>query len=325
MSVMESMQLGDTEYRISRLGFGCWAIGGHGWGKVVDEDSIAAIGAAVENGVNFFDTADTYGFGKSERMLAQALGRHRHDVVIASKGGVRWDESGKVWTDMSPGYLKSAVENSLKRLKIDCIPLYYIHKPDNRTPLEAAVGALEDIREKGKIGAIGLANFSNDDLQKALKIAPISAIQVRYNLLEKHNGQKLINTCKREKVTLVAWGALADGLLTGKFDKKICFSDDDHRYRMKEFSSTHFPKYLKIIDGLKKNAIPLGKNLSQIALRWVLDSSKVVCSLFGAKTAVQVKENLGTSGWKLTKKQLAEIDSFIDKELNTGDPIEILQ
>ena len=124
MSTLETMRLGPAGPKISRLGMGCWAIGGHGWGKVKDADSIRAITCALKNGVTFFDTADAYGLGKSETLLADVLGSSRNDVVIASKGGVRWNESGTVWNDISPSYFRQAAENSLRRLKLDCIPLY---------------------------------------------------------------------------------------------------------------------------------------------------------------------------------------------------------
>ncbi len=131
--MLETMQIGQSGITISRLGMGCWAIGGHGWGTVNDEDSIQAVRYALDNGITFYDTADAYGLGKSERLLTDTLGEYRKKVVIATKGGIRWNENGKVYADISPLYLRQAVEKSLRRLKLDCIPLYYIHKPDELT------------------------------------------------------------------------------------------------------------------------------------------------------------------------------------------------
>lgn len=312
MRTLETMPLGQTASVISRLGMGCWAIGGHGWGQVKEEDSIRAVRCALENGVTFFDTADAYGLGKSESLLADVLGSDRTKVVIASKGGVRWDDSRKVWSDISPPYLRLAVENSLRRLKLDSIPLYYIHKPDGITPIPESIAALERLREEGKIGAIGVANFSSDQLMKALQVAPVSAVQVRLNIFDRNVSRQLLEICRRHSITLVAWGALADGLLTGKFKTSPKFSDDDHRSRMTEFTGDAFLQYLKCLESLEQSAAAAGRDIAQLALRWVLDFADFTCSLFGAKTDIQVRENLGADGWKLTKEDLAVIDSVTE-------------
>jgi aryl-alcohol dehydrogenase-like predicted oxidoreductase len=305
------MHLGRTGLYISRLGMGCWAIGGHGWGQVRDEDSIRAVQGALENGVTFFDTADAYGLGKSETLLAKVLGSSITQVVIASKGGVRWNESGNIWSDSSPAYLRLAVENSLRRLKLDCIPLYYIHKPDEVTPIQESVAALERMCEEGKIGAIGVANFSADQLLQALQVALVAAVQVRLNIFDRDTSKELLGICREHGITLVAWGALADGLLTGKFSTNTKFSEDDHRNRMPEFTGNNFLKYDKCLKLLKQLAADRGRKVGQLALRWVLDFEPFTCSLFGAKTDIQVMDNLGADGWSLTKEELAAIDSIV--------------
>lgn len=312
MTMLEAMKLGKTGIEISRLGMGCWAIGGHGWGVVHDEDSIKAVKCALDNGVTFFDTADTYGLGKSETLLSSILGAERKNVIVASKGGVRWDESGKVWIDLSPAYLRVAVENSLRRLKLDCIPLYYIHKPDNVTPVEESVFALTRMREEGKIGAIGVANFNVEQLLQAMQVTPITAIQLRFNIFDRQAGKQLISICQENNITLVAWGALADGLLTGKFKTVTQFPDNDHRSKMVEFDGDNFLGYAKCVELLEQLAKSLGHKLSHLALRWVLDNVPFTCSLFGAKTDKQVQENLGANGWKLTKESLQLIDSITE-------------
>lgn len=314
MSALEVMQLGFSGISISRLGMGCWAVGGHGWGKVKDEDSIGAVRCAFENGVTFFDTADVYGLGKSEKLLSEVLGDSIKEVVIASKGGVRWDESGKVWADISPAYLRTAVENSLRRLRLDCIPLYYIHKPDETTPIPESVEALERMREEGKIGAIGVSNFSADQLYQALQVATISAVQVRLNVFEREAGESLFDMCREHGITLVAWGVLADGILTGKFSSNTKFSVDDHRSRMSEFTGDKFLRINNRLKLINELAYERGHIVGQIALRWVLDSVPFACSLFGAKTDVQVLQNLEADKWRLTKKDLEIIDSIVDED-----------
>ncbi len=311
MSILETIHLGQTGYEISRLGMGCWAIGGHGWGKVNDADSICAIRCALDNGITFYDTADVYGLGKSEALLADTLDASRKKVIIASKGGVRWNEVGKVWTDTSPSYLKLAVENSLRRLKLDCIPLYYIHKPDNITPIQDSIATLDRMREEGKIGVIGVANFSADQLLQAMQVAEVAAIQVRLNIFDRDSINELLTICGNNSISLVAWGALADGLLTGKFTSNTKFADDDHRSRMPAFTGDIFLKNINRVKFLEQMAASRGRQVSQLALRWVLDYSDVTCALFGAKTDMQVMENLGANGWRLTDEELEIIDSCI--------------
>ncbi|HET6461360.1 MAG TPA: aldo/keto reductase [Syntrophales bacterium] len=313
MSILETIRLGNTGPYISRLGMGCWAIGGHGWGRVKDEDSVRAIQCALENGVTFFDTADVYGLGKSETLLASVLGKSRTKVVIASKGGVRWNECGKVWSDISPSYLRRALEDSLRRLKLDYIPLYYVHKPDDVTPVQESIAVLNRMRDEGKIGAIGVANFSADQLIQALQVARVAAVQVRLNIFDRDASKELLDICRKHGITLVAWGALADGLLTGKFTTDTKFSADDHRSTMPEFSGDAFIGYVKCLELLAQLAASMGRQVSQLALRWVLDFVPFTCSLFGAKTDIQVAENLGADGWNLTEEIFVIIDSIAEK------------
>ena len=294
---------------VTRLGMGCWTAGGHGWGKVKDSESIGAIRHAFERGVTFFDTADVYGLGKSERILRQALGADLASVVIASKGGVRWDEFGKVWNDSSPEYLQYAVEASLRRLDLERIPLYYLHNPDSRTPIPEAIGALAMLRDQGKIAEIGVSNVSVSQLEEALTVAPIRAVQVQFSLLQQARGDELASVCRRNDIKLVSWGALADGLLTGKFNRWTTFGEDDHRSRLPEFQGTRFLEILRRVEDLQKIAHERGVSVAQLALRWIMDKYSFACPLFGARTAGQVQDNLGAVGWCLSGSEMLAIDN----------------
>jgi aryl-alcohol dehydrogenase-like predicted oxidoreductase len=310
MSALDLIRTGEDGPQFTRIGMGCWAVGGHGWGKVNDDDSIKAVRHAFERGVTFFDTADCYGFGKSERVLRQALGKNLKSLFVASKGGVRWDEQLRVWNDSSPAYLRTAVEESLRRLGIERVPLYYLHKPDDRTPIQEMMGALLRLRAEGKIGEIGIANFSVSQAVEALEVAPVRAVQVQFNLLQRERGVELASLCHRCGVLLVAWGALADGLLTGKFNRWSTFGEDDHRNSLPSFKGEKFLKNLQCVAALQAVAQRRRVSLSQLALRWVMDTFTWACPLFGAKTAAQVEENLGAEGWKLSQEEMTLIDEL---------------
>jgi len=305
---LESIAFSEKGPRVSRMGMGCWAVGGHGWGKIDDAESIAAIRHAFDRGVTFFDTADTYGLGKSETMLREALGKGLRSVLVASKGGVRWDESGRVWNDASPEYLEQAIDASLRRLGLERIPLYYIHKLDGKTPIPEIIGCLSRLGKRGKIGEIGVSHFSVAQLEEALSIAPIRAVQVRLNLLERESGDEWTSMCKTHDIKLVTWGALADGLLTGKFQAETSFGVDDHRSRLPDFQGERFIENLRRIEALKPIARERGVSLSHLALRWIMDKYPWTCPLFGAKTAAQVEENLGADGWHLTQEEIDAIE-----------------
>lgn len=311
MTTLEMTGFNDRGPLFSRLGMGCWAVGGHGWGKVEDQQSIAALRQAFDMGVTFFDTADTYGLGKSETMLRKAMEKSLRSVMVATKGGVRWDASGRVWNDSSPGYMEQAVDASLHRLGLEHIPLYYIHKLDGETPIAEVMGCLVRLRDKGKIGQIGVSHFSVAQFLEARSIVPIRAVQVRLNLLEPESGAEWEAVCVAHNAKLVAWGALADGLLTGKFNASSKFGKDDHRSRMPDFQGEKFLENLRKIAALKAIAENRGVLLSQLALRWIMDKYEWACPLFGAKTASQVQENLGANGWHLSEKEMAGIDAAL--------------
>jgi aryl-alcohol dehydrogenase-like predicted oxidoreductase len=303
MISIDSLSLLAGARSVTRLGMGCWAAGGHGWGSVSDEESLSAIRQAADSGVTLFDTADVYGFGKSERLVRMALGGDATRFTIATKGGVAWDDAGRTRRDCSPEHLRRAVEASLERLGLDCIPLYYIHWPDGRTPVEEAVGALERMRQEGKILAIGLSNFSPADLERALQVARIHAVQVQYSLLCQDKARALFPVCGRHGVLLVAWGVLADGLLTGKFSAGMRFGADDHRSRSPDFQGEAFLANLERVEELRRLASARGLAPAHVALRWVLDSAEFTCALFGAKTAGQVQDNLRAAGWVLDAQE----------------------
>lgn len=296
---VDTIRLPNSDLTISRVGLGGCPLGGHGWGRIDDAESQLAVERAYELGVTFFDTADVYGLGHSEELLRKSLGRRRHDVVIASKFGVRWNSSGKTWRDASPVYLRTALEASLRRLGLECISLYYVHWPDARTPIEDTMAELERCRRAGKIQSIGVSNFSAAQLQEACNAVPIVALQLQYSLVDCESATEVLGVALQHGVPFVTWGSLAQGLLTGKYDESARFDANDRRHRYENFCGDRFHNNLKIVDLLKQVSLRINRSPAQIAIRWILDSTNVGAVLFGAKRASQVEENVAALDWQL--------------------------
>lgn len=307
---MEYKPLGRTNLMISVLGFGGCPIGGHGWGKVKDDDSIAAIRKAARLGINFFDTADVYGLGHSEKILAKALGNYRKKVIIATKVGVRWNYKEKrSYRDLSPKHIREAAEDSLKRLKIDCIPLYQIHYPDPQTPISETMEALGELQKEGKIRYIGCSNFSAELIDQTQKYGRLESLQTCYNLLGRDIEQFIIPTCRKWKMTIIAYGPLAQGFLTGKFNLKTKFGKDDRRSRKeyKHFHGRRFKANLIIVDKLKEMALKYKKTPVQVAIRWILDNDSIASAILGIQKPEEIEEDIGALGWKLAPKDRKEL------------------
>lgn len=304
---MEMTSLADTGQAISRVGLGGCPLGGFGWGHADDAKSMQAVRRALELDVNFFDTADVYGLGHSEELLAEALGSRRRDVVIASKFGIRWDSAGRTWKDISPRYARCAVEASLRRLRLDCIPLYYIHWPDDATPLAETMAEMVRLRNEGKIRWIGLSNFTPDQIRQATSIAPVQAVQVQFSLVDRQRAEAILPLVREKKITLVTWGSLAQGLLTGKYGPDAVFETNDRRSRYENFRNEKFRMNLAVVDRLKHMAHGTGRTPATLAIRWLLDTPGVGAVLFGAKRPEQVEENTGAVPCRLSAREYRQL------------------
>jgi aryl-alcohol dehydrogenase-like predicted oxidoreductase len=290
--MIESIRLPELAEPVSRIALGGCPFGGHGWGAVDDTESVTAVRAAVDAGVTFFDTADVYGLGHSEELLSLALAADRHRVTVATKFGVRMAADGQAFRDVSPAWARSAVEASLRRLRLERIPLYYMHWPDGKTCIEDVIGALADLRDEGKIGAIGLSNVTAAEIQRATQVATISAVQVQYSLVDRYEAETLLQTTRRLSIPLITWGSLAQGLLTGKYDEKSVFPLTDRRSRYENFQHPKLAANMHVVRRLRKVAATVHASPGQVAIRWLLDQSGVGAVLFGAKNVSQVAENV---------------------------------
>lgn len=309
---MEYKKLGLTDLEVSRIGFGCWAIGGHGYGKTDDNESIKAIQKALDLGVNFFDTANIYGFGHSEEILSQALGPHKNKVVIATKFGMRWDNNGNIFKDCSPKRAREALEASLTRLKIDCIPLYQIHWYDNVTPMQRLMETLKMCQEEGKIRYIGCSNFSPELLYEVSKMCRVESLQVGYNITEKKYIEETKKCIDELKVGLIVYNVLARGLFSGKYGVSAKFDTGDTRRKDNNFRGKQFIDNLQLVRLLKQIGSVYKISPSQVAISWVLSNKAITSAIIGMKTAQQVEENVLYINSRLSEQDINIINSFAD-------------
>jgi aryl-alcohol dehydrogenase-like predicted oxidoreductase len=290
-----------TERGLSQLCFGCEPLGGTDWGTVDIGEIGRAIDRALDVGVDFFDTADVYGLGLSEVRLSQALGHRRHDVVIATKGGVSWSRANalvraRVAYDSSPKYIRTAVDNSLRRLRLKVLPVYYIHWPDPKTPIETTFSALETLRAEGKIRSLGCSNYSADQVARACEAATVEYVQLPINVLEGGPGPDMMEVCARHQLRIVAYNVLAQGLLTGKYTECSRFPPGDRRSRLPLFQGQRYRDALVRAAQIREEAISENLTSAQYAIRWVLRQPHVASAIVGIKSVKQLDENAVGAG-----------------------------
>lgn len=305
---MEHDRLGADGPKVSRLGLGCWSMGKYGWGDVRDDESLAAIRTALDNGVTLFDTADVYGFGHSERLLAAGLGAARRDVVVSTKFGVTWTADGRTGRNCSPTYLDKALQASMERLQLDTIPLYFVHWPDAETPIEHTMRRLEEHRRDGLIEHIGLSNMPLEAIQRAATCARIAAIQLPINALLHRDFTDIIRFAIDERIGLLGYDILAKGLLTGKIGPDTTFPPSDQRSRDPEFQGSRLVRNLAQVAVLREIGGDYGKSPAQVAARWVLEQPGIPAALVGSRNSRQVEENLGALDWTLSAEDCKRIE-----------------
>lgn len=308
---MEYSKIKNTDLNVSRICMGGCPMGGYGWGAVQEAELIDAVQAALDNGINFFDTADTYGLGQSEITLAKALGDCRKDAIIATKFGVRAG-NGKTFYDNSPEYIEQALDASLKRLDTDYIDLYQVHYRDGVTPISVVAETLERMKEAGKIRYYGLSNISMKDYEE---LAPYKgqfvSFQDEYSLACRKNESDMLNLSDKLSMTPLTWGSLGQGILTGKYDKtNVNFDSSDRRSRdiYVNFHGEKLLKNLEIVEAMRPIAAAYNKSVAAVAIRFILDyipNSVVLC---GAKRPAQILSNVEGSDWKLTDEEIHVLD-----------------
>jgi len=313
---METTTLGASGIEASRIGLGTWAIGGWMWGGTDEKASIETIRGAVERGITLIDTAPVYGFGRSEELVGRALADgYRHRVVLATKLGLEWSEDGTaIRRNSSPERIRRELHDSLRRLRTDCIDVYQVHWPDGATPIEETAHALEDLRREGKIRAIGVSNYSPEQMAHFADAAPLATAQPPYNLFERGIEADVLPWCREHGVAVLAYGALCRGLLSGKMTRHRRFEGDDLRRNDPKFRAPRFSQYLAAVRALDVYANErFGCSVLELALRWVLDQPGVSAALWGARRPGQLAPVKRVFGWRLDGEAMQRIDTILSQ------------
>lgn len=317
---MRKVPLGRSGLEVSRLGFGCMGLAEFYGDPLSNAEAEKILEAALERGVNFFDTADMYGSGRNEEQLAGFLKKHRDDVVLATKFAIqRGDDGGWLGLSNDPEYIKASCDASLKRLGVDVIDLYYMHRRDKEVPIEESVGAMADLVKAGKVRALGLSEVSVDTLKKANAVHPIAAVQSEYSIMTRDMEAEIIPACRAQGTAFVAYSPLGRGLLTGAYRKPEDFSGFDFRTAMSpRFQTDTLAKNVALVDQLEVIAKDKNATLAQIALAWVLAKGDDIIPIPGTKKLSRLEENLGAINVKLSAADVEAIEKAVPPEAVAG-------
>lgn len=316
--MLEYINIKGTTLLSSRIALGTWAVGGWMWGGTDEKESIRTIHAALDQGINLIDTAPIYGYGRSEEIVGEALRQHggREDIILATKAGIDWT-SGRIERNSTRQRILQEFADSLRRLRTDYIDIYQVHWPDPRVPIEETASTLRELYEQGKIRAIGVSNYSPEEMTRFQAVAPLHTIQPPYNLFERDIERDVLPYARVHGITTLTYGALCRGLLSGTMSADRQFAKDDMRKTTDpKFQAPHFAEYLKAASKLDAFAREhFDKSVIHLAIRWLHDQPGVGVALWGARRPEQLAPINEVSGWTLTKSDFAAIDSILRESI----------
>lgn len=315
---MNTRQLGKTNLHLSTVGLGAWAMGGGGWkfswGNQDDADSVATIRRALDLGVNWIDTAPVYGTGHSEEVLGEALKGLSKRPIIATKCGRRWDESRTPYAKIKRASVLEELDDSLRRLGVECIDLYQMHWPQPEEDIEEGWGAMADAVKAGKVRYIGVCNYNVAQVKRIQPIHPVASLQPPYSMLVRGVEDELLAYCAEHGIGVVAYSPMQKGILTDKFTREWVngLAKDDHRSQYDaRFQEPELSKNIALVDQLKPIARASGHSVAQLALAWVLRRPEVTSAIVGARKPAQIEETVGAGNWSLSAADAAAVNALL--------------
>ncbi len=316
---MEYRKFGKLDFEVSKVGLGTWVTGGWMWGGSSDEESVAAITAAIESGVTLIDTAPVYGFGHSETIVGNVVSqlKARDKVILATKCGLEWNDSNRerIRRNSSRDRILKEIDESRKRLQTDVIDIYQVHWPDEAVSFAETMETLLGLLEKGVIRAIGVSNFTIDQMKECMKHAPLHSLQPPYNLYERGIEEDVLPFCAENNIAVLTYGSICRGLLSGKITAETIFKEGDVRSMDPRFKPDNLKDYVRATSCLKEFAKSRGLTVTQLAIQWAVNKTCVTSALVGMRKAEQAKDNAGTFNSKLNEDDIKTIESIVNTEI----------
>lgn len=303
--------LGHSALKVNRMGLGCMGMSEF-YGSFNEDESIKTLHKAIDLGVNFFDTADMYGWGANERLLGKAFKGRWNEVVLATKFAVMRGPNGEfLGLNGKPEYVRQACDQSLQNLGVEAIDLYYMHRQDRNVPIEETVGAMADLVKQGKVKSIGLSEVDPATLRRAHAVHPISALQTEYSLWSREPEQELFEVCKELGITFVAYSPLGRGFLTGAIKSRADLEAGDFRLNNPRFTEEAMQKNIKFVEVVDRIAQSKGVTKAQVALAWILNRNEDITTIPGTRKIHRLEENLGAFQVELTESDLASMEAHL--------------
>jgi aryl-alcohol dehydrogenase-like predicted oxidoreductase len=317
---IEFANIPGTPLKVSRVALGTWAVGGWMWGGTDEAGAISTIRTALDQGINLVDTAPVYGFGRSEELVGKAIaqGGLRSRTIIVTKTGLEWND-GRVFRNATRARIMREIDDSLRRLRTDYIDVYQVHWPDPNVQMAETADAMATLWRQGKIRAIGVSNFSVEQIEQFRRVAPLHVVQPPYNLFERDIEADVLPYCRRNRIATFGYGALCRGLLSGRMRNDTEFGGDDLRRTDPKFRQPRRAQYLAAVerlDGLAQNRF--GKRVIHLAVRWMLDQG-ITSALWGARRPAQLQPVQELSGWEVDAITMRDINRILRDVI--ADPI----
>jgi aryl-alcohol dehydrogenase-like predicted oxidoreductase len=325
MADMQTKQLGNSDMHLTPIGIGAWAMGGGGWafawGPQDDRESIAAIHAALDRGLNWIDTAAIYGLGHSEEVVGRALRGRGSRPFVFTKCERIWNERGEIGKSLKADSIRREAEASLRRLQLDVIDLYQVHWPEPEAELEEGWGAMAQLQREGKVRWIGLSNFNVEQMRRVQAIAPITSLQPPYSIVSPEIEQSILPFTQANNIGVIVYSPMKSGLLSGAMTREriAAMPADDHRRRMPHFQEPRLSRNLDLAELLRAIGQRHGRNAGEVAIAWTLRHPAVTAAIVGMRSAQQVEGVIGAAEFRLSAEEIVEIDAF--QQRSTAAPV----